>query len=80
MPRSLSFLLVLVPLALIGRQLGFADALVFFISLGAIVPLAGFIAIATDQAALVKGPKVGGILNPTFSLRTQETRRKCTPP
>src|SRR2546429_6868255 len=59
-------LLLLVPLSLVASRLGFPAWLVFFISLGAVIPLAALISAATEQAALVKGPKVGGMLNATF--------------
>lgn len=66
MPRPLFVLLILVPLSAIGEALGFSPTLLFFISLCAVAPLAGIIAEATSQAALAKGPKVGGMLNATF--------------
>src|SRR5579884_3583512 len=66
MPRWLFALLALVPVALLGGLLGLPAWILFFAALGAVVPLASLIGMATDEAALAKGPKVGGILNATF--------------
>jgi Ca2+:H+ antiporter len=59
-------LLGFVPLALIGSLLGWPDPMLFFLSLIAVAPLAAVISQATEQAALVQGPRVGGLLNATF--------------
>lgn len=66
MPRFLLFLLVFIPLALIGSALGWPAGILFFLSLGAVIPLAGAIGTATDQAAMTSGPRIGGLLNATF--------------
>ena len=58
--------LLLVPLSIAAPRAGLPGWLVFFLSLGAVIPLAALISAATEQAALAKGPKVGGILNATF--------------
>jgi len=53
--------------AVVDRQgAGVPPWLSFFISIGAVVPLAAVIAAATSQAALTKDPRVGGLLNATF--------------
>jgi Ca2+:H+ antiporter len=62
---SLNWLLVLVPVPVIGALLD-NDVLVFLTAAGAIVPLAGLIGRATDQLAIRAGPRLGGLLNATF--------------
>ncbi|MGH2457243.1 MAG: calcium/proton exchanger [Chloroflexota bacterium] len=66
MSRPLLLSLLLVPVAIFGEALGLPGWLLFFTSLGAIVPLAAVISAATEQVALAKGSKVGGALNATF--------------
>lgn len=66
MPRLFYALLLLIPISLFGGRFGLPGWALFFVSVGAVVPLAGLISVATEQAALVKGPKIGGILNATF--------------
>jgi Ca2+:H+ antiporter len=66
MSRPILVLLLLVPLAIFGEALGIPHAILFFIALGAVVPLAAVISAATEQAALAKGPRIGGLLNATF--------------
>ena len=66
MSRPILVLLLLVPLAIFGEGLGIPHTLLFFISLGAVIPLAAVISAATEQAALAKGPRIGGLLNATF--------------
>jgi|tagenome__1003787_1003787.scaffolds.fasta_scaffold20614321_1 Ca2+:H+ antiporter len=67
MIRVMSFLLVLVPLALI---LDLADigghSLVFVTSGLAMVPLAAFLGVATEQVAGYTGAKIGALLNATL--------------
>src|SRR3954462_2751146 len=67
MIRVMSFLLILVPLALI---LDLADigghSLVFVTSGLAMVPLAAFLGVATEQVAGYTGAKFGALLNATL--------------
>jgi Ca2+:H+ antiporter len=71
MPKpSLNWLLVLVPVSIVGAVLG-QDLLVFLTSVGAILPLAGLIGRSTDQLAIHTGPRVGGLLNATFGNVTE---------
>ena len=37
----------------------------------AIVPLAGYLGIATEEIAAITGPKLGGFLNATFGNATE---------
>src|SRR5919201_1277915 len=64
--NRLNLLLVFVPVALVLRLVGANDVLVFVASSLAILPLAGLIGAATDEAAKEVGPSLGGFLNATF--------------
>jgi len=66
-PRpSLNWLLVLVPVSLVGEFVLHYEVLVFITAAGAILPLAGLIGRATEQLAVHAGPRLGGLLNATF--------------
>jgi len=66
-PRpSLNWLLVLVPISLVGNFVLHHEVLVFLTAAGAIIPLAGLIGRATDQLAVRAGSRLGGLLNATF--------------
>jgi Ca2+:H+ antiporter len=64
--RVLAALLVFVPAALIGGRLNWPPAVQFFLSVAAVVPLAGFIGTATEELADRIGARTGGLLNATF--------------
>jgi len=59
-------LLTLVPLTFLGAELAWPAPLQFFLAVGAVIPLAGFIGAATEALAESLGTKVGGLLNATF--------------
>jgi Ca2+:H+ antiporter len=59
-------LLVFVPATLISAWLGWPPAIQFFLSVAAIIPLAGFIGSATEELADRVGARTGGLLNATF--------------
>ncbi len=66
MRNPLNLALVLIPVALIGRFLGWPDTLVFAASGLAIVPLAKWMGTSTEHLAVRLGPGIGGLLNATF--------------
>lgn len=72
MPKfGLSYLLVLVPIAIV-LEIVHADPLVIFAVSGlAILPLAGLIGHATEDLAARTGPQIGGLLNATFGNVTE---------
>jgi Ca2+:H+ antiporter len=67
---SLDWLLVFIPISLAARAIGL-QAPVFITSALAIVPLAGLIGRATEQAAIRVGPRRGGLLNATLGNLTE---------
>lgn len=64
--QPLNGLLIFLPIAFALHLLGVNDVLVFGASALAIVPLAGLIGSATEEAAHYVGPGIGGFLSATF--------------
>jgi Ca2+:H+ antiporter len=64
--QRLNVLLLFLPVAIVLRVLDASDVLVFATSAIAIVPLAGMIGAATEEAAKYVGAGLGGFLNATF--------------
>jgi Ca2+:H+ antiporter len=64
--RVLAVLLVFVPATLIGGRLNWPAWIQFFLSVAAVIPLAGFIGSATEELADRVGARTGGLLNATF--------------
>ncbi len=67
----MDWLLVLVPLSIVLEIAGATELLVFAVSAGAILPLAGLIGRSTEQLALHTGPRIGGLINATFGNVTE---------
>jgi len=63
---AMTWLLVLLPVAVILDRAGASPPLVFLVAALVIVPLAGLIVHSTEQVAEHTGPAVGGLLNATF--------------
>jgi len=64
--RVMGVLLLLVPATLLAATLRAPAWLQFFLSVGAVIPLAAFIGTATEVLADRLGGKIGGLLNATF--------------
>jgi Ca2+:H+ antiporter len=64
--NRLNLLAVFLPVALLLRIIGANDILVFIASAAAVIPLAGLIGHATEEAAKYFGAGLGGFLNATF--------------
>jgi len=64
--RVMGTLLLLVPATLLAATLRAPAWLQFFLSVGAVIPLAAFIGTATEVLADRLGGKIGGLLNATF--------------
>jgi Ca2+:H+ antiporter len=69
--NPLNLLLVLIPVAILGRILHWPALAVFVISGLAIVPLAKWMGTATEELSFHVGPGLGGLLNATFGNATE---------
>jgi Ca2+:H+ antiporter len=69
--NPLNLLLVLIPVALLGRFLHWPALAIFAISGLAIVPLAKWMGTATEELSVHVGPGPGGLLNATFGNATE---------
>ena len=63
---TINLLLLFLPIALIGRIVGWGEAIVFVASALAIIPLSGMIGEATEMLAAKLGQRIGGLLNATL--------------
>ncbi|CAG8595638.1 19965_t:CDS:2, partial [Dentiscutata erythropus] len=61
-----NFLLIFIPLGIIGKFLVWSDTVVFILNFLAIMPLAELLSFATEEIALRAGSTVGGLLSATF--------------
>ena len=64
--RVLAALLLAVPATIISGRIGLPQVVQFFLSVLAVIPLAGFIGAATEELADRIGARGGGLLNATF--------------
>ncbi len=64
--KPLAWLLLAIPLALLGEPLGWPPLWIFILSALGVVPLAAYIGEATEALAHYTGPQLGGLLNATL--------------
>ncbi len=64
--NPIGILLVVLPFAILGEILHWSPIVVFSLSAIAIIPLAGFIGVATEVLAAYTNPRIGGLLNATL--------------
>jgi Ca2+:H+ antiporter len=64
--KPLHYLLLALPLAILGRLLDWNPLLIFSLACVGLIPLAELIGEATEAMAVVTGPKIGGLLNATL--------------
>ncbi|HZO87150.1 MAG TPA: calcium/proton exchanger [Chthonomonadaceae bacterium] len=69
--RWMLVMLVFVPISILLHFLGAPGVVMFVVSCLAIVPLAGYMGLATEELAKYRGPAVGGLLNATFGNATE---------
>jgi len=69
--HPLDLLLLAAPLAVVAGVLHWGAVALFFLSGLAIVPLARYIGVATEELAERLGPAAGGLLNATFGNATE---------
>lgn len=64
--NPLSFLLVLLPIAVVARYANWPALVVFIAAALGVIPMAGYIGEATEVLAEHTGPRIGGLLNATL--------------
>ncbi len=69
--KILKVLLIFVLLSFVGMFLHWPPTAMFFLICAAIIPLAGFLGMGTEEIATYTGPRVGGFLNATFGNATE---------
>lgn len=70
-PHGLDVLLAGLPVAILAEALHWGAVVLFFASGLAIVPLARYIGVSTEELAKHVGPAAGGLLNATFGNATE---------
>jgi Ca2+:H+ antiporter len=64
-------LLIFIPVSIAAHFLHWGSLAVFLTACLAILPLAGWMGMATEEIAVVAGPSMGGLLNATFGNATE---------
>ncbi len=64
-------LLIFIPISIAAHYLEWGDLVVFITAGVAILPLAAWMGVATEEIAVVLGPTMGGLLNATFGNATE---------
>ncbi len=59
-------LLIFVPIAIIADRLGWSPLVVFALAAVGVVPLAGWLGVATEELAVHGGARLGGLINATL--------------
>jgi Ca2+:H+ antiporter len=67
----ISVLLIFIPISIAAHFLEWSSTAIFITSAVAIIPLAGWMGIATEEIAVVLGPNLGGLMNATFGNATE---------
>ena len=66
-----ALMLVFLPVSILANYLGWESTFIFISAALAIVPLAAFMGVATEEIAVMIGPNLGGLLNATFGNATE---------
>jgi Ca2+:H+ antiporter len=69
--KVLRYLLIFIPISLIGEFMGLPQTWIFVFSALAIIPLAGLMGEATEVISYYAGNRIGGFLNATFGNATE---------
>jgi Ca2+:H+ antiporter len=64
--KILKFMLVFIPISIIGEFMHFSPTIMFTLAALSILPLAGLMGEATEEISFYSGAKIGGFLNATF--------------
>ena len=69
--KFLKFMLIFIPISIIGKFMHFSSAVMFILAALSIIPLAGLMGEGTEEISFYSGPKIGGFLNATFGNATE---------
>lgn len=69
--RLLKFMLIFIPISIVGKFINLSSSVMFILSALSIIPLAGLMGEGTEEISFYSGPKVGGFLNATFGNATE---------
>ncbi|WP_460422038.1 calcium/proton exchanger [Paraclostridium sordellii] len=69
--KILKYLLVFIPISIIGEFMHLPPTVMFVLAALSIIPLAGLMGEATEEISFYTGPKIGGFLNATFGNATE---------
>ncbi|BCN29355.1 calcium/proton exchanger [Anaeromicropila herbilytica] len=69
--KVLKYLLIFIPISLIGEYMHLSEPLIFIFSALAIIPLAGLMGESTEVISYYAGNRIGGFLNATFGNATE---------
>ncbi|MDJ1178119.1 calcium/proton exchanger [Roseofilum sp. BLCC_M91] len=67
----ISLFLIFVPISIAGHFFEWGSTTIFITAALAIIPLAAWMGIATEEIAVVLGPNLGGLMNATFGNATE---------
>lgn len=69
--KILKYLLIFIPISIIGEFMHLPPTVMFVLADLSIIPLAGLMGEATEEISFYTGPKIGGFLNATFGNATE---------
>lgn len=69
--KILKYFLIFVPISFIAEFFHAPGTIMFLLSCGSIIPLAGLMGEGTEEISFYSGPKIGGFLNGTFGNATE---------
>lgn len=69
--KILKYLIIFIPISIIGEFMHLSQPLIFVFSALAIIPLAGIMGEATEMISFYAGNRIGGFLNATFGNATE---------
>ena len=69
--KILKFMLIFIPISIVGKFLNFSPSIMFILAALSIIPLAGLMGEGTEEISFYTGPKIGGFLNATFGNATE---------
>ncbi|KOA20113.1 Ca(2+)/H(+) antiporter [Clostridium homopropionicum DSM 5847] len=71
MMKILKYMLIFIPISIVGEFLHFSPTVMFILAALSIVPLAGLMGAGTEEISFYTSPKIGGFLNATFGNATE---------